>query len=271
MPRNRAFEDVEGRNAVPPLNESTQEPAQLSADKGSKCWAPVPVQARYRAQAEPDVGFEVDMQRYPTGNGGLLVSGQNFRESDIPDTDIHSYSRQPNQMIYVDNSTSGGIGPHLGPPTLPRGCLSWTSRHISTQDRFHEAENPQGIRGELALENLEDFIQRIEGEALVPLGQVEEPWTIPYNKLSMMDGPNQTPLGLFGATDYNSTNTAVIIPGRTWFLSDTDLLSTAVDNAALFPDEASFSYPDSLAVLESYPRDGEEGYLAVPWQPMDMF
>lgn len=266
--RNRRFENT-GRTAVQLYNDGTQEPLQISVDSEPNDWPHGPVQVRYKTQEEPDAGFGVDMQSYPAGGAGLLVSGQNLERNDILDDKLddkfNPYSRQPNQIVYVDNSTGDGAGAHLDYPTLPWGDLIWTGQDPGTHDGFQPAvENPRSIREGVALENLEDFIHRIEGEALVSLGKGEELWAVQDNELSVIGSPKPTRLELFEAADNNSLNDNTIMSGRTWFPSETDLLSTAmVDNARLI-------YPDLLANPESYSRDREEGYLAMPWRPTDM-
>ena len=205
---------------------------------------PAPGLSRYAPHAVPDVGcrpFE-EMQSYERV-WDLLDRGESFGERAGP-------------LLRWDFRDPAAES------------INRANKHNHTYEGHCRMEDPDSISGNVGLENLEEFIQRIEDEAAMPLGEVEDAWVLPEGEFGVLGCPTARPLDFGGEAD------AEFVSSRGLFSSGGDLLapySTAISDA--FSREAGFACSTSLSMLEPYALENREGGLspASIWQEKGMF
>ena len=205
---------------------------------------PSPGLSRYAPHAVPDVGCR-------------------------PFEEIQSYGRD---WDLLDRGES--VGKRAGPllrwnfQDPAAESINRANKHNHTYEGHCRMEDPDSISGNVGLENLEEFIQRIEDEAAMPLGEIEDAWVLPEGEFGVLGCPTARPL------DFGDEGDAEFVSSRDLFSLGGDLLapySTAISDA--FPREAGFACSTSLSMLKPYPLENLEGGLspASIWQGRGMF
>ncbi len=191
--------------------------------------------SRYAPHAVPDVGFRPfeEIQSYGR-DWDLLDQRESFGERDGA---LLSWDFQD-------------------PPAESINCAS---RHNHTYEDHYRIENPGGIPENMGFENIEEFIQRIEDEAAMPHGEVEDAWSLPEGEFGAVSCPGSRPL------DFGGEGNAAPLSTRDLFSLRGHLL--APDSTAI-PDEFS----QKAGLLRPYPLEDQEAGLSLTsvWQERGM-
>ncbi len=129
------------------------------------------------------------------------------------------------------------------------------------QDHY-QVNNPGSIPGYGGSENLEEFIRRIEEEAAMPYGEVEDAWVLPEGEFGALGCPRSHPL------DFDGEGDAAFVSNRDLFSSRGGLLAPDV-----VPQEAGFTCSTSLSMPEPDALEDQKAGLSVApvWLERGMF
>lgn len=279
--RNRSLRDLgsearemrQDRGIRQRPNEDTDEPAQLSVGKGLlDGWSALAaMQVEHTTHNHPGTEHYRcggDAGSYPAG-GGSLLGAQSQKERDIRGTYSFSPFPQSGQAGGFAHATEGDIRAPMDPPPSPmEEHPSWPSQSFGAHESFHEAENLQTAQEEGGPENLEDFIARIEGEALLFSGQ-EKLWGVPDREVDLVDHLIAQPFGLPELVSHDGAGEVAMTARRNWFPLEPDLVPhVALDDTAVFRAGDRLTCPDLLAAGVPYSeRREEEESVAGLWRP----
>ncbi len=230
--------------------------ATLSTDRGVEVWPTVTL-SRHVTHAEPDVeGWQTGPDSRRSGPGCDFQSTRGVVVERDPKVDL--------------TDMAAGLGYHKGAV-----AMALPSKHLGFVDEHTDqwAGHPSSIMGNFGFENLEEFIQRIEGEAGMSQGQLEQEWALPCSTSGLRtdQGLGQGALSLSGNLDDGGDADALML-SRDWFPSETGLLApTMVGESTAFLGEAEHGWPIPRPVLEPYPGVDGEGYPMAKWRGRDMF
>ena len=237
---------------------------QLSVDRGLEVW-PTARLSRHVTHAEPDIeGWQTEKASRCPGPG-----------CDLPVTRRAVGERGPGADLVV------GPGYHQGLATAPpSNHLSFLNEQgdcaihrVATSESLLWTGYPSNIMGNFGLENLEDFIQRIEGEAGISQGPLEHEWALPGHTSGPRNGqePGWNALSRAGNLGDEADDEALML-GKDWFPAETSWLGPGVlAGSAAVLGEAERGCLISPPVLETYPMVEREGYLTESWHGRDMF
>jgi len=250
---------------VSPGAAATQDSPQLSTDRGVEVW-PAARLSRHVTHAEPDVE--------------CWETGQDSRRSG-PGCDFPVTRRAVGETgLGVD--TAVGLGYHeevvatlppLNHLSLLDAQVDCASGHPDAAGEREWTGHPSNIMGNFGFENLEAFIQRIEGEAGISQGQLDQEWALPCGTSGLRNGrePGRSALSLDGTHDKEVYDDARM-SSRDWFPSEAGLLGPGpAAGSPVFLGEAEGGWPMPRPVLEPYPSAEGEGYLTARWRGRDMF
>ncbi len=232
----------EGRQqrSFAPFRAIAQEASQFSADRNAGDWA-APRLFRYTPHAVPDIGYQQSegIQRYER-DWDLLASGQRYGEM--------------------------------------AGALSWESQALPAEGNIDAYEaHPRikytgNIPGNSGFEDLEQFIQRIEGEAAMPVG---DDWGLLDDELGVLGCRTPHLLAPPEGLNMESADGCGLLPIRDSFALVDGLSPLGLTGIpACFPqEEAVFARLTSPSVLEPYPVEDNRGGCppAAVWQERGMF
>ncbi|KAH6854430.1 hypothetical protein B0I37DRAFT_30285 [Chaetomium sp. MPI-CAGE-AT-0009] len=162
-------------------------------------------------------------------------------------------------------------GSFLYPPIQPAKQLDHVepTRPNNTYESQPRTNHAGDIPERFGVENLEEFIRRIEDEAAMPLEETGDGPAFRYDEFEMPGHPTPRPPMLSRAANFDGAGDTTTMSSRDWFAVGPDLLTPD-----LVGDPASFSQPDfgrptSLSLLDSYTK--HEEYPRTAWQHRNMF
>lgn len=251
LAENQSLENRDRYNTVSPM-ENTQQAPQFSADRAPD-WA-APELSRYASHVEPDVGYQrFGEQAQMHGQGGRLTSiRQAFGETDMPSCGPYTHVRETASLLH--------------PPPLAVGYRNNGNGHLHTY-QSQQMDHPGTIPGNFGIENLEEFIRRIEGEAVLPHEEVADTWARPYSELEVLKYSEPRALALPQIANFNGTDDTAILSNRDWFALEGDLPAPI----PWFAQNVSVPPPTLGSMQEPYGREEQEGYQADTWQQRNMF
>jgi hypothetical protein len=134
-------------------------------------------------------------------------------------------------------------------------------------------EYPGNVSGNFGFENLEEFIRRIEGEAvLLPHEEVEDTWARRYSELDVLEYPEPKSFPLPQIANFVGPDDTAILSNRDWFALEGDLPAPIpAGDAARFAQNASFPFTTSVSMLEPYAREEQEGCQTDTGQQRNLF
>lgn len=250
MARDRHLEDQAHSSLVSP-RAATQGGRQLLFNREAEDWS-VPRPSQCLTDFELDVGRDAlgQIQNHEACCD-LLESGQAHGEG-VPVVDPVTHLGGTTQIFHHSYTKERDLGSFSGTQAIPTELMNCIGRQRDTYRSFHRADYPGDIPGDFRLENLEEFIQRIEGEVEVPLGHVEDGWALPHNEWHQ----RQRQAVLTEAAGLDEARDTAVIPGRGWFPLETELFAPfPAAHPSVLPEEADITCPTSLSMLESYPLE----------------
>lgn len=229
--------------------ESTHGGPQLSAGRATDDW-PDPEVSRYAPQFESESGYRYTGEDAPTYGLGdsSVVPQQRFGPSRIPPGSLSWYTPEAGLLNYR---------------ALPADSLSNGIQYLDTR-KSDKMDNYGGIPENFEFEDIEQFIRRIEDEAEVPRGQMGDNWASPYAELGVLDIPASQPLAVSEIAKFDRADDTAVMPERNWFDLETTL-PEPTGNPGTLPQDASFTCPRTLSMLERYALVEREGYSRDVW------
>jgi hypothetical protein len=173
------------------------------------------------------------------------------------------------QTIRPDQSMGWNMAAPSDPPPQLTEHESFIDRQFDSYESFHETGNRHAIPGNSEVENLEEFIERIEGEAATSYGRVDDGLSFPYDRLDLLDDRELMRSPLREAAAFNGSNDTATLSsgGRLLFEAD---LSGPVPLSDTFAQTANPTYPGSLSRLEPSHLEELGECLARPWRQGEM-
>ncbi|KAL2261148.1 hypothetical protein VTK26DRAFT_4644 [Humicola hyalothermophila] len=260
MSKDRHLIDKEDHRPVTSHEECTQGFAALPVYRELETWpAQKPTMVERGCQHRQEA-FNPDRRGYSTEDSGFPI------KRGVIDAGSRSEIRLSNRLGHCTGGRGMFAGDH---PVLTTGYLGPTSRLFEIDRGEQEYGNSKTVRQDTGDENLEDFIRRIEGEAVATFGQGAQgnvAWVNVPNDFNVIGSPKFGSVERYEAGGYGDAyyqSVASNWDGLSW---ETDLLpANGCDSTALYADGNDFMFPDSAGIRESYPDAREEEYMALPW------
>lgn len=174
----------------------------------------------------------------------------------------------PTRIFHHGYTGEKDIGSFSGTQTMPIEHMDCIDRQRDTNGAFHRTDYPGGIPGNFGLENLKEFIQRIEGEAEMPWERVEDGWTLPHEP----GHQEQRQVVLAETVKFDEACDNVVMSSREWFPFETELLAPFPSaHSLVLPQEADKTCPTSPSMPGSIPVENRDGDLTAVWLRRDLF
>jgi hypothetical protein len=133
-------------------------------------------------------------------------------------------------------------------------------------------EYRSSVPGNFGIENLEEFIRRIEGEAVLYHEEVEDTWARRYGELEVLEYPEPKSLALPQIANFDGSDNTAILSNRDWFALEGGLPAPIpAGDAARLAQDASLPFTTSVSMLEPYSREEQEGYQTDTGQQRNLF
>jgi hypothetical protein len=206
---------------------------------GKQSW-PVPKVSRDAPHIEP----EVESPRFD----GVSHFGQG----------ITTRLRDARSFLYPPTQRTQQLGGHIE-PTRPNNT--------------YESQPGTNLRGDIpdkpGLENIEEFIRRIEDETAIPPREVGDDPALRYGEIGLPI--HSEPPMLFNVANFDGAGDTTVLPNRDWFADEPVSLTPGLVGRSTPFSQTSFGRPPSLSLLESYSMNEHEEYLRAAWQNGNMF
>lgn len=254
------------QSSLAPPRASAQGGQKLLVDGQAEDWS-VPRLPQCLTYVESDVERNALGQTLNHAACCDLLDGGQAHGEEGPVVDPVTHLGGTTQIFHNNYTNKRDLGSFSDTQAMATELMS-CSRRRDTYRSFHRADYPGGISGDFRLENLEEFIQRIEGEVEITCGRVEDGWALPH------DGCHQEQRQAVPAeaTGFDGAYDTAVMPDRGWFPLETELFAPfPTAHASVLPQKADITCPTSLAMLESYPLENQDEDLMAAWLDRNMY
>ncbi|KAK3311311.1 uncharacterized protein B0T15DRAFT_70667 [Chaetomium strumarium] len=265
MARNFPLETGCQHTAVKLLRDSTRSALQQSVERellNRSALAPRSFQYEAYGKLPNDSGgVEHERQRYDVGDALLL--GRSAEGDATPGVGPSMHLLDGDQTIRLDQSMDWDMGALLDPPRLLTEHERVVNREFDSHESSHETGNRHANPENLGVEDLEEFIKRIEAEAARSYGRVDDGLSFPYDRFDLVDGSELRRSPLPEAADCSGANDTAILSSRRRSLFEADLSDSLAQTA-------NSTYPDSFSASELYPLGELPECLTQAWRQRGM-